>query len=271
MPTPPPPLYPSEPYPNSNSNPNSDSNPDPVEEKPVSPAAGVLPTGKISLFTLSAPSSKSGSHAHVSGPQDPSPSSKSQVQTQTQTQMDANTNTTTNNNAYAYGYGYAPSRLSQPALTLNDYDYEDDGYSESESGDDYAPTSNTTAGSNSIYPSSYSEKHSPSQPNASKLDNSSSPSPSSSTTPRTPRTHTTTPRTPTTTPTLLPHWRSTLLHHLLPHIERESLIIARMQRAIRTPWLDAYFVYTSSLGTHSFFMTVLPALFFFGWDDLGRG
>ena len=40
---------------------------------------------------------------------------------------------------------------------------------------------------------------------------------------------------------------------------------------IRSPWLDAYFVYTSSLGTHTFFMILLPAFFFFGYGELARG
>lgn len=39
---------------------------------------------------------------------------------------------------------------------------------------------------------------------------------------------------------------------------------------MRTPWLDAYFVYTSSLGTHTFFMTALPIFFYFGRPDIGR-
>lgn len=43
------------------------------------------------------------------------------------------------------------------------------------------------------------------------------------------------------------------------------------QESIRTPFLDAYFVYTSSLGTHTFFMTVLPAFYFFGFEDIGSG
>ncbi|KAF7968988.1 hypothetical protein HWV62_28716 [Athelia sp. TMB] len=44
-----------------------------------------------------------------------------------------------------------------------------------------------------------------------------------------------------------------------------------MQARIRTPLLDRYFVYTSSLGTHTFFMTFLPMCFFFGFDQFGRG
>lgn len=53
-----------------------------------------------------------------------------------------------------------------------------------------------------------------------------------------------------------------------PH---SCMTLTRRQKYIRTPWLDAYFVYTSSLGTHTFFMTVLPAFFFFGYEELGRG
>ena len=37
------------------------------------------------------------------------------------------------------------------------------------------------------------------------------------------------------------------------------------------PFLDAYFVYTSSLGTHTFFMIMLPLFYFFGLPEFGRG
>ncbi|KAF9527614.1 PAP2 superfamily-domain-containing protein [Crepidotus variabilis] len=69
----------------------------------------------------------------------------------------------------------------------------------------------------------------------------------------------------------LPRWRSAIRRTLVASIEVESKLIAKMQDTIRTPWLDAYFVYTSSLGTHTFFMILLPAFFFFGYGDLGRG
>ncbi|KAF9458927.1 hypothetical protein BDZ94DRAFT_1200301 [Collybia nuda] len=69
----------------------------------------------------------------------------------------------------------------------------------------------------------------------------------------------------------LPRWRAATRRMLVRTVKRESEIIAKMQDAIRTPWLDAYFVYTSSLGTHTFFMTVLPAFFFFGHAEMGRG
>ncbi|EEB89968.1 hypothetical protein MPER_11885 [Moniliophthora perniciosa FA553] len=66
-------------------------------------------------------------------------------------------------------------------------------------------------------------------------------------------------------------WRAGIRKKLVKTVAKESRIIAKMQDAIRTPWLDAYFVYTSSLGTHTFFMTVLPALYFFGYADLALG
>ncbi|KAF9446990.1 hypothetical protein P691DRAFT_707521 [Macrolepiota fuliginosa MF-IS2] len=69
----------------------------------------------------------------------------------------------------------------------------------------------------------------------------------------------------------LPWWRAAVRRSLVKTVRWESRVIAKMQEKIRTPWLDAYFVYTSSLGTHTFFMTALPACFFFGYEDLGRG
>jgi hypothetical protein len=44
-----------------------------------------------------------------------------------------------------------------------------------------------------------------------------------------------------------------------------------LQEYIRRPWLDAYFLYSSTLGTQTFFMIGLPLLFFFGYDEVGRG
>ncbi|KAF8632892.1 hypothetical protein AX17_004738 [Amanita inopinata Kibby_2008] len=70
---------------------------------------------------------------------------------------------------------------------------------------------------------------------------------------------------------MLPRWRARIRQKLVKMVEVESRVIAKMQEKIRTPWLDAYFVYTSSLGTHTFFMTAIPALYFFGYDELGEG
>jgi len=69
----------------------------------------------------------------------------------------------------------------------------------------------------------------------------------------------------------LPWWRAAIRRRLVNVVHWESNVIARMQNKIRTPWLDTYFVYTSSLGTHTFFMILLPAFFFFGYDEMGRG
>ncbi|KAF5351029.1 hypothetical protein D9756_008418 [Leucocoprinus leucothites] len=69
----------------------------------------------------------------------------------------------------------------------------------------------------------------------------------------------------------LPKWRAAVRRTLVKSVRWESEVVAKMQEKIRTPWLDAYFVYTSSLGTHTFFMTALPACFFFGYNELGRG
>jgi hypothetical protein len=43
------------------------------------------------------------------------------------------------------------------------------------------------------------------------------------------------------------------------------------QARVRSPWLDTYFLQSSMLGTHTFFLVFLPAFFFFGHDEMGRG
>lgn len=57
--------------------------------------------------------------------------------------------------------------------------------------------------------------------------------------------------------------------HNLPNGELSTLLFQKEK--FRTRLLDKYFLYTSSLGTHTFFMTVLPCLFFFGHTDTARG
>ncbi|KAI8996932.1 PAP2 superfamily-domain-containing protein [Pilobolus umbonatus] len=64
--------------------------------------------------------------------------------------------------------------------------------------------------------------------------------------------------------------RATLRGLLLPLIRLETPIIASMQKHIRTPFLDKYFVWTANLGTHTFFMIFLPILIWFGNPELGR-
>ncbi|KAF5389763.1 hypothetical protein D9757_005973 [Collybiopsis confluens] len=63
--------------------------------------------------------------------------------------------------------------------------------------------------------------------------------------------------------------RSYLRSVLLPIVQRESHYVANIQKRFRSPWWDKYFVYTSALGTHTFFIILLPALFFFGFNVEG--
>ncbi|KAG9020885.1 hypothetical protein FS837_007782, partial [Tulasnella sp. UAMH 9824] len=65
-------------------------------------------------------------------------------------------------------------------------------------------------------------------------------------------------------------WRAGVRRVLVRNLAKESEWIGAMQERIRTPIFDTYFVYTSTLGTHTFFMTMLPAFFFFGHDEAGR-
>ncbi|KAJ7647111.1 PAP2 superfamily-domain-containing protein [Roridomyces roridus] len=69
----------------------------------------------------------------------------------------------------------------------------------------------------------------------------------------------------------LPAWRAAVRRRLVAGIRVESVLVARMQDAIRSPFLDKYFLHSSALGTHTFFMAFLPMPFFFGYDELGRG
>jgi hypothetical protein len=94
-------------------------------------------------------------------------------------------------------------------------------------------------------------------------------------------------------------WRAALRRKCVAVVERESEVIAKwqvrlfpplfarpkdgeesefnivvfvfLQARIRSPWLDAYFLHTSMLGTHTFFLVFLPLFFFFGYFELGRG
>jgi len=52
--------------------------------------------------------------------------------------------------------------------------------------------------------------------------------------------------------------------------ERKAHIVVDLQVRVRSPRLDTFFLQTSMLGTHTFFLAFLPAFFFFGHDKLGR-
>ncbi|RPD55565.1 hypothetical protein L226DRAFT_511641 [Lentinus tigrinus ALCF2SS1-7] len=66
-------------------------------------------------------------------------------------------------------------------------------------------------------------------------------------------------------------WRAAIRRAILRNVEWESKVLAKMQTLVRHPFLDAYFVYTSSLGTHTFFMIMLPIFYSIGAPEFGRG
>ncbi|KAK8163495.1 PAP2 superfamily-domain-containing protein [Phyllosticta citribraziliensis] len=68
----------------------------------------------------------------------------------------------------------------------------------------------------------------------------------------------------------LPKWRHSLRCHLIPIVRWETPYLAYMQEVLRTPALDSYFAYTANLGTHTFFMIMLPILFWCGFTHLGK-
>lgn len=50
----------------------------------------------------------------------------------------------------------------------------------------------------------------------------------------------------------------------------ETPYLALLQEKLRTPALDSYFAFTANLGTHTFFMIMLPILFWCGYTNIGR-
>ena len=71
--------------------------------------------------------------------------------------------------------------------------------------------------------------------------------------------------------TKLPLWRYKPRQRLIPLVRWETPHLAAIQKSIRSPALDTYFSITANLGTHTFFMVVLPILFWCGYTNLGRG
>lgn len=64
-------------------------------------------------------------------------------------------------------------------------------------------------------------------------------------------------------------WRFRVRQQLLQFIRPESNVLAEMQRKYRRPWLDSYFALTANIGTHTFYMVMLPVIFWFVDYDLG--
>lgn len=69
----------------------------------------------------------------------------------------------------------------------------------------------------------------------------------------------------------LPPWRRKFRDILIPIVRWETPYLADLQRKWRNPVLDSYFAFTANLGTHTFFMIILPILFWCGQTTLGRG
>jgi dihydrosphingosine 1-phosphate phosphatase len=69
----------------------------------------------------------------------------------------------------------------------------------------------------------------------------------------------------------LPRWRYYIREKTLPFVRWETPYVAWLQHTLRTPFLDSYFAMTANLGTHTFFMTILPILFWCGNTKLARG
>ncbi|KAF2754591.1 PAP2 domain protein [Pseudovirgaria hyperparasitica] len=68
----------------------------------------------------------------------------------------------------------------------------------------------------------------------------------------------------------LPKWRHAVRQFLIPIVRAETPYLACMQEKYRTPALDSYFAFTANLGTHTFFMIMLPILFWCGYTSIGR-
>ncbi|OAL36044.1 hypothetical protein AYO20_04706 [Fonsecaea nubica] len=69
----------------------------------------------------------------------------------------------------------------------------------------------------------------------------------------------------------LPRWRYLFREQLLPVVRWETPYVAWLQDTLRTPAFDTYFATSANLGTHTFFMVMLPILFWCGNTNLGRG
>lgn len=68
----------------------------------------------------------------------------------------------------------------------------------------------------------------------------------------------------------LPAWRRKVRNYLIPLVRLETPYLALFQERCRSPALDTYFALTATLGTHTFFMVILPILFWCGYVELGR-
>ncbi|CEQ41375.1 SPOSA6832_03076 [Sporobolomyces salmonicolor] len=66
---------------------------------------------------------------------------------------------------------------------------------------------------------------------------------------------------------LVPEWRYRIREKLLKSLEDEMAALVQVQTSWRTPFRDEYFVKTSLLGTHTFFMVFIPIWAWFGFPE----
>ncbi|GAA6060612.1 hypothetical protein JCM10212_004591 [Sporobolomyces blumeae] len=70
---------------------------------------------------------------------------------------------------------------------------------------------------------------------------------------------------------LMPGWRCAVREYLVSSLEREIDDLVDVQATWRTRFRDQYFVKTSLLGTHTFFMVFIPIWAWFGFPEVARG
>ncbi|KAK9478163.1 PAP2 superfamily-domain-containing protein [Lipomyces japonicus] len=68
----------------------------------------------------------------------------------------------------------------------------------------------------------------------------------------------------------MPPWRFRIRQLLLPLVRWETPQLAWIQSSLRCKFLDDYFAFTANLGTHTFFVIMLPIPFWFGYCQVGR-
>ncbi|KAF5132324.1 hypothetical protein DV495_001421 [Geotrichum candidum] len=68
----------------------------------------------------------------------------------------------------------------------------------------------------------------------------------------------------------LPPFRNRWRNAILPIIRWETPILAAIQRKLRNPFFDIYFALSANLGTHNFYVLMLPISFWYGHSGFGR-
>ncbi|KAK6465555.1 sphingolipid resistance protein [Scheffersomyces coipomensis] len=65
-------------------------------------------------------------------------------------------------------------------------------------------------------------------------------------------------------------FRYKLRSMLLPYIQAETIVLYKLQKALRNPTLDFYFAWTANLASHTFYILMLPPSLWFGASQLAR-